>query len=156
MEIDHGAIKTRLLEQLERQGLTQNAFAEAIEMSQSTVSGQFARTSFSADLLSRAADLFGVTLDWLMDGREPRWRSLAAGRLVAPAPEELDRLAAILGDAGGMVKEMRARYGGPPVADNLELVGTLEDLTEGETRQAREVDPVPHPDDEDDEKKKRA
>ena len=136
MAIDHEAVKARLHLLMERRDLKENAFAEAIDISQSTVNGQFARTSFSADLLSRAADLFGVTLDWLMDGREPRWRSLAGGRLVAPAPEELDHLAAVLGEAGAVVKEMRDRYGTtPPPAgvDVDELVDVIRQL-EGAAR----------------------
>lgn len=65
-------ISERIFSLLRQQGKTQSALANYLDVREATISAWKAkRTSPASDLLGGIAEFFGVTVDYLVTGREP-------------------------------------------------------------------------------------
>lgn len=117
------------------------------------------RHDVSLDLLVRISKKTGADLMWLLTGE-----TTDAGALQLVTAQEAGELRAILHRAGAILDDALARAGvlseqsgaRPPAgASNLEVLGTLEELTEGEERRATPLEPRPRPTEEGEEGKER-
>ncbi|OZI07994.1 hypothetical protein BWI93_11605 [Siphonobacter sp. BAB-5385] len=68
-------ISERLIELIQEQGLKQREVAEKLELQQSSVSMILKGGKTSLETLIKAADIFGVTLDWLVLGIGHKYRN---------------------------------------------------------------------------------